>query len=155
MVYAQGDGPETPYTVYSSVKGPCNLMPYVSPTGRSPVLEFLAELRRTDNECYLRLRYTLDRLRELGTDLGTPHWVRLGRGLGEIRSRCRRMRFRIYCSEEADSTVVMYEAVKKMWRQFSDADRDLCEKRRAEFRSADYDQEARMYHYKARNKPHV
>lgn len=120
------------------------LIPYVAPSGHSPVLEFLDELHRTKPKWFLdfhnRVKPALVRR---GPFVGGPMWDGLGGSLGEIRwGRCR-----VYCSTESDRRIVMYEGVVKRWRVFQNKHRRLCEQRRDDFLSVEYDEESRGYRY--------
>lgn len=128
---------------YSLLQGPCRLVPYITPSGQSPVLKFLEELERYQPENYALYLYEKGLIEEHGTDIGTPHWKWLGDQLGEIRWSFQRLRMRIYCSEEVQKRVVMLHGEPKKWRFFENDTRDLCLERRADFRSPTYDQRAR------------
>lgn len=127
------------------MKGPCRFLAYITPQGRSPAQDFNDEIRGESSDCFARFVFTRGLLIEHGTDLGLPHWRPLGGGLGEIRWRCGKLRLRVYCSEEANQTVMMYEGDRKKWGAFPPETRALCNRRRQDVQSEDYDHEARMY----------
>jgi hypothetical protein len=137
------------------VIGPCILIAYITSSGQSPLLDFLASLERSEPNCFAKWCYEQDLLQTHGTDIGMPHWKRLGGGLGEIRWRCGRTRLRIYCSEERDKRVVMYEGDKKKWMPFSNHDRDKCLSRQAEFRTQGYNQRQRLELYLSKQPGHA
>jgi hypothetical protein len=56
-------------------------------------------------------------------------------------------RCRIYCSVEHARRVFMYDGVIKRWRAFDKADRQRCERGRADVASGRYDEEEREYLY--------
>ena len=122
------------------------LIPYVAPSGHSPVLTFLDELHRVRPKWYLdfheRVKPTLAKR---GPFVGPPMWEGLGGGLYEIRW----VRCRIYCSTESERRIVLYEGVIKRWRVFGNKQRRLCEQRQTDFQSAAYDEESRSYLYEA------
>lgn len=134
------------------MQGPCTLVEYIAASGQSVVLDFLAELERLDALGYAKWLYTKQQIQDNGTDCVGSLWVRLPKGLGEIRWRSRKTRLRIYCCEESERRVVMLHAVKKKWDAFSNNDRKLCENRREDFQSNDYDQESRHIRYLQKSK---
>jgi hypothetical protein len=131
------------------------MVPYITSAGRSHVLDFLAELEHRDSVGYAAYLYVKDLLIENGTDIGMPHWQRLGGGLGEIRWRSHKRRLRVPCCEDSGRRIVMLDGMPKKWRIFENADRKKCLARREDFRSPSYDQEKRFYLYLARTQPNV
>lgn len=107
------------------------------------MLEYLKRLERYDAESYAVYLYARDIVTAEGTDVGMPHWKWLGDGLGELRWRNGKKRFRIYCSEESEKRVFMAHPVEKDYRTFSNDDKAICLRRRAEFRSPKYKQDHR------------
>lgn len=133
------------------MNGPCTLLAYFTATGRSPVLEYLADLERSNGDAYALWLYESDLIADLGTQVGAPHWKWLGDGLGEIRWRLGKTRYRVYCSEESEKRVVMLHPLEKKTETFENEDRKICLRRRADFRSADYNQKARRRLYEERH----
>ncbi len=126
------------------MRGPCTLVPYITENGRSQVLEYLRDLERFDADSFAIYVYVKDLLILEGTDGQTTHWKRLGDGLGEVRWRNGKKRFRIYGSEESERRIFLAHAVEKDHRTFDNDDKAICLKRRAEFRSPTYSQERRQ-----------
>lgn len=126
------------------------LLPYVAPSGRSQVLDFLDGLRESDFDRFAYFHEVLKpQFESTGPfEVGPPHWEGLGRGLFEIRwARCR-----IYCSVEPPKLVVMYLGLVKRWRRFEPNDRKICDRNRSDFLSDGYDTEKREYMYRARQR---
>ncbi len=132
------------------------LVHYICPSGYSQVYEFLRDLRTSSFEDW----HVFDSqrrpvLEEFGIFAGSPYWEKLGGGLAETKWNGKdHANLRIYGSAESDRRLVMYYGVPKRWKGFSH--RDLCDKYRADFLSADYDEEKRELlrraYYKRREK---
>jgi phage-related protein len=114
-------------------------------------LEFLEELERFEPKNYAKWLYEKTLIQEHGTDIGPPHWKRLGDGLGEIRWRVGNVQMRIYASEERERSIVMLHGTRKKWWSFDNADKKNCEDRRQDFRSGAYDQKTRELLRKKKN----
>jgi len=128
---------------------------YITESGQSPVLDFLFDLQRYEPYCYAKYLYVKDLLQQHGTIINSTHWTYVGGGYGEIRWRTGRKRMRVYCSEENPQAVVMYEGTIKKWMAMSNADKELARKRRQDYQSSTYDQEARHLRYLAKRKGHA
>lgn len=125
---------------------PWRTVPYIAPDGRSDVLDYLNDLRSRDVRAWQRIENIREQFIARGPFVvGPPYWEGVGGGLYEIRSN----HYRVYCSVESEQRVVMYVAVFKLWKKFRH--RTLCDTRRADFLSADYDEQKREYLYLARS----
>jgi phage-related protein len=129
------------------MRGPCVVVPYITENGRSPVLEFLRELEQFDETAYANYLYAKDLLIEGGTDVGAPHWKWIGDGLGEVRWRSGKVRFRIYGSEETNRQIFLAHPTTKDYRTVDPGDKAIALKRQAEFRSSGYNQAQRQKLY--------
>jgi hypothetical protein len=107
-------------------------------------------MERFDPESYAIYLYAAGMVSRSGTAIGAPHWKWLGDGLGELRWRNGKTRFRLYGSEESGRRVLLAHPGIKDYRTFDNDDRDICLKRRSEFRSTDYDHQHRESLYLAR-----
>lgn len=118
---------------------------YVCPGGECPVYEFLRDLRSVAFKSWAVFEHQRRvQLEENGPMMGPPYWENVGGGLGEIRwSGANRAHYRIYASTESNRRIVMYLGVDKRWRAFTNAHRKQCEQYRADFRSANYDEQKR------------
>ncbi len=63
--------------------------------GRSPVLDWLRELRRTDPTAFAKCAAAIDRLRELGYELRRPTADFLRDGIYELRARKGHVNYRL------------------------------------------------------------
>lgn len=130
------------------VGGGWHFLPYINPSGRSPVLDFLDALRAQ----HLKRRVAFDVVRQaLETAgpfaVGGSYWESVGDGLYEISwGRCR-----IYCclSKMTRKRVMMLLGVIKLWPTFRGSDRNLCLQYKADIESDAYDQEHRELLYQA------
>jgi len=128
------------------VRGSWRLVPYIAPSGRSQVLDFLDSLRLKDFPRFVQVREVLmPEIENRGPFLiGPPIWEGLGAGFYEIRSA----RVRLYCSVMDPRLVMMYRGVVKRWPRFREEDRRICQRARKDAESDAYDQEKREYLYR-------
>ena len=122
-------------------------VPYIEASGRCDVLDYLENLKAKNLRSWQHFQNIRSQVIERGPfAVGPPYWEGLGDGVYEVSWG----RHRIYCTIEPEKRVVMYVAVLKRWRVFRNSDRALCEARRVDFLSPDYDEEQRALLYKAR-----
>jgi phage-related protein len=122
------------------------LVPYVMPSGRTPVQEFLDALSVSDPDAYVYFFDVLEPLiRTHGAAIGPPYFAYLKpTGFAELRWDGKdRAHHRIYCSIEAGGKVVLLHGVTKRWPMFMKGDKRLCAQRYADFKSADYHPDTR------------
>jgi hypothetical protein len=129
--------------------GGWRLVPYIKQSGRCPVLDWLNDELYSENPVAYWDFHDVwkPRFERNGPHaVGPPHWEGLKRELYEIRwdGNCR-----IYCSIESQRRIVMYLGCVKRWDIFDRGHRKTCDERRKDFRSTDYDQQARTYKYYA------
>lgn len=127
-------------------RGGWRLVPYIGPSGKCPILDYLNELRRMDRRRYLQFQEVLRPMLESRGpfDVGPPYWVGVGDSLWEIRfGRCR-----IYCSIKDPKQAMMLLGATKFWKKFRPGDRALCLQRKADCENEAYDQEQREYLYR-------
>jgi hypothetical protein len=68
---------------------------FQEPGGRSPVLEWLRQLRRTDPKAFAKCVAAIDRLRELGHELRRPTADYVRDGIHELRARKGNVNYRL------------------------------------------------------------
>jgi len=128
--------------------GGWHFLPYVNPSGRSPVLDFLAELQEKHVKKRLQFDVLRQNLEAAGPfAVGGTYWEAVGDELYEMSwGRCR-----IYCclSKVSRKRVMMLLGVIKLWPKFRPGDRNLCLQYKADIESAAYDQEHRELLYQA------
>jgi hypothetical protein len=122
------------------------LVPFIQANGRNPVFEWLEDVKWQHPEWHEEFRSVWGpRIQKHGPEIMGRSWGALKGGLFKIKwHKCR-----IYCSLESDRRIVMYVGVIKSWREFLNEHRQLCNRRRKEFLSPEYDQEHRELLYKA------
>ena len=128
------------------MKGPCTLVAYINQNGNSPVLAYLAELERNEEESYIAFDNAKDAVEKYGTE-GHPHWKWLKEGFGEIRWHVGRKQPRIFCSEEQNGRLAMLDFDARKLHPFIPFHRAKCRERREEFRSLAYKQDERRKLY--------
>ena len=130
------------------------LVPYVSPNFRCQVHEWIEDdLRLARPAAYVEFyddkKGLAQKLQRHGPAAleRTPAWKRYGDGLYALRWErgCR-----IYCSVESNKRIVMYHGCIKTWREF--IHRSVCNQRRKDFLSSEYDQQVRELRYLALRK---
>ena len=131
------------------------MVPFITASGQSDVLDFLFDLKRFNAKAYAKYLHTVALIEEHGTEIASSHWSFVGDGLGEIRWRHLKVRYRIYCSEETNNCVFQCVGTTKDYRAMENADRVKCLERRLEYRSPQYDQERRYYQYRINHPKNV
>lgn len=121
--------------------------PYIQPSGRCQVLDYLDGLREGDRASFAAFyEVLLPEMQVRGPfDVGGRYWTALGGGYYEIRFATRQ---RIYCRILGRRCVMMLVGATKRWRTWDRADQRACEQARADIESGNYDQEQREYLYR-------
>ena len=81
--------------------------------GRSPVLEWMTELRRTDLSAYLKCRALIARLEDAGHELRRPTADILRDGVHELRARRGHVNYRILYFFHGKGVAVLAHALTK------------------------------------------
>jgi phage-related protein len=103
---------------------------YREPGGRSPVLEWLEVLRRTDREGFAKCMAVIERLREVGHELRRPTADFLAEGIHELRARKGRVNYRIlYFFHGRGVAVLAHGLTKEAGIPAADMERALRRKR--------------------------
>ena len=98
--------------------------------GRSPVLDWLVELRRTDARAFAKCAAAIDRLRELGYELRRPTADFLRDGIYELRARKGHVNYRLlYFFHGRGIAVLAHTLTKEAVISESDLSRALHRKR--------------------------
>lgn len=105
---------------------------YESPTGRSPVVEFIDSL---DAKSKARIARTFDLLEEFGINLGMPYARQLERQLWELRVRHGRNRYRIIYFLYTRQTFVLLHGFTKKTGPVPRVDMEIAESRRDDYLS--------------------
>ena len=118
---------------------------YISPSGYSEAFEYLDDLRVSDWDSYgFFIKNIHDPILKNGPfKLDGRYWENLGNGFSEIRIG---HHHRIYCCTESPRCVFALAAVYKLFRAFESKRGKyvrLCEQRRADIRSGNYDEKTR------------
>jgi hypothetical protein len=126
---------------------------YISPAGACDVIDYLNELHDSDFKSYTFFIENLhDPLVKNGPhSLPKPYWEDLGDGISDLSWG----RNRIYCCIEPPRRVFALVAIEKRWRAFEGKRGKyvrLCEQRRADIRSGNYDEGNRNAAYQAHRK---
>lgn len=131
---------------------PWKVVPYIAPSGRCDVLDYLEDLRDRKRRSYEHFEIIRAEMEARGPfNLGGQYWEAVGDQLYEISWG----RNRAYCSVEDNRIVVMYVTVLKLWKKMRASDRRLCLSRRADFQTIGsdlkdgYDLEKRELLYRA------
>ena len=104
-----------------------------SRSGKKPVKEWLAELKRFDDLAFRKVDKLLLLLRALGRDMGLPGSKALGGGLYELRDMGRGAGYRVYYTWVGDMIIILLAAGDK-GRQ--ERDIDLARRRLADLPDA-------------------
>jgi len=129
-----------------SFRLPWRVLPYISPSGASDVLDYLEDLKRKNRREWERFEIVRKEMEARGPfDLGGQYWEAVGDQLYEISWG----RNRAYCSVENDRIVMMYVTVRKLWPKMRPKDRRKCLSRRADVQSRSYDLESREHLHRA------
>jgi len=83
------------------------------PGGRSPVLDWLRELRQTDPKAFAKCVALIDRLRELGHELRRPVADFLRDGIYELRARKGHVNYRILYFFHGKGVAVLAHSLTK------------------------------------------
>jgi len=127
--------------------GEWQFAPYIQPSGRCQVFDFLDGLREKDYAAFAAFQDVLlpEMLARGPFEVGGRYWTALGRGYYEIRFASRQ---RIYCTLHGRRCVMMLIGRTKRWRTWESADQKFCEQASADIESGSYDQEQREYLYR-------
>ncbi len=123
------------------------LVPYVNPSGKVPVQDFLDDLESDDPDAAAAFFDLIAPLvRKYGGALGMPHFKHLPpTDFSEIRWDGQdRGHHRIYCTFEQHGTILLLHAVTKRWPKFDGADKKICKQRYSDYRSNNYDPQQRQ-----------
>lgn len=99
-------------------------------SGRSPLMEWLADIRRSDPKAFSRCMAVMDRLRDLGHELRRPTADYLRDGIHELRARRGRVNIRLlYFFHGQGVAVVAHGLTKEDVLPAADIERALRRKR--------------------------
>ena len=123
------------------------LVPYVSPSGKKPVQQYIDDLEAAEPEAAV-VFYDLivPLVKTYGGALGMPHFKHLPpTDFSEIRWDGRdKAHHRIYCSLERNGAILLLHAVTKRWPKFDGADTEICRQRYSDYCSKEYDPQKRQ-----------
>ena len=86
---------------------------YQDESDRAPVVEWLAELRRTDRQAYAKCVARIGRLAEVGHELRRPEADYLRDGLYELRARQGHVNYRILYFFHGRNVAILAHAIIK------------------------------------------
>ena len=123
------------------------LVPYIMPSGRLPVQDFIESLSKNDPDAYVRFQDLIRPLvEELGPSMGMPHFRHLPpTDFSEIRwDGIGHGHHRIYCTIENEGRILLLHAVTKRWPKFNRGDKRICRNRYNDYLSGNYDVQKRL-----------
>jgi phage-related protein len=98
--------------------------------GTAPLMDWLADLEKRQRKAFDKCLFMLDLLRQYGHELRRPHADLLRDGVYELRTRVRRLNFRILYGFVGKDIVLVSHGITKE-REVPDLDIELAVKRLA------------------------